>query len=76
MDIGLIKNNTVVNAVICDSLTDAQTFFPDCEPFDLSASTLGVGWFKDNDKWYPPKPNLEDTFVWNDGFEDWQKVVL
>lgn len=72
MNIALIKNNVIENTVSVDSLESAETLFPDYEFFILSEDNiLGIGWYRVNDLWYPPKPS--ENHIWNE--EKWTWIL-
>jgi mannitol-1-phosphate/altronate dehydrogenase len=65
----IIENNSVINVIVADSEEIAKLIYPNAEIVDTEVTSIGMFWFKDNNKWYPPKP--EGTYVWNEDAQNW-----
>ena len=68
MNVALIENEIVVNVVAVESLELAASLFPQ-EVLDADTLKIGMGFFRENNKWYPPKPNPD--FVWLETYGVW-----
>lgn len=72
MNIALIKNNVIENTVCVDSLESAENLFPNFEFLTLSEDNiLGIGWYRADNLWYPPKPS--EDYIWD--AEKWTWVL-
>lgn len=60
MNYALIKGNTVINTVICESDTAAAGLFPDYIVVNICDGMAGVGWSYDGKNFTPP-PEPEKT---------------
>ena len=65
----IIENNTVVNVIVADSHETAQIIYPTAEIIDTEITPISMSWFRENNKWFPPKP--EGTYIWNEDFKNW-----
>ncbi len=77
----IIDNNVVVNMIIADTLETAQSIFPSNEVIQNLNGDLVMGSFKENDKWYPPKPGenwiwVEEINTWlsEEGYQEWSNI--
>ena len=68
MNVALIENEIVVNVVVVESLELAGSLFSQ-EVLDADTLEIGVGFFRENNKWYPPK--LNPDFVWLETHGAW-----
>jgi hypothetical protein len=65
----IIDNNVVVNMIVADTLETAQSIFSSNEVLQVISNELVMGSFKENGKWYPPKPS--ETSVWVEELNIW-----
>lgn len=64
MKVAIIKNNIVENVILVDSIEQAQSFFPDYSCISADDLVLGIGFYQENNIWYPPKPS--NDHVWDE----------
>jgi hypothetical protein len=63
----IVENDIVQNIVIAESIEDLS-HLSDKEIIEVD-STVGILHFRQDGKFYPPKPN--DTYVWYDRTREW-----
>lgn len=75
MIIGIIENNTIIDALVFDDLSAAEEMFPTQELIDITdpittfGLNVGINWYKENNIWYPPKPS--EDYVWVEDTHSW-----
>jgi hypothetical protein len=55
MNIAIIEENKVINVIVCESLEFAKEFTGASEVLNADELKIGIGWFKVDNKWCPPK---------------------
>jgi hypothetical protein len=73
MNVALIENDVVVNVIVADSLEIAETL-TNLTAVDADLLGLHLGSFKENDVWYPPKP--EGDWVWHERANKWVTLEM
>jgi predicted DNA-binding protein with PD1-like motif len=68
MNVAIIENDIVTNIAVVESLEIATSLFTE-EVVDADALQIGIGHFRDNNVWYPPKPDPD--YVWTDVYKTW-----
>jgi hypothetical protein len=68
MNIAIIENDVVINVILVDSLEIASQL-TELEILDVTNLKIGVNYFRENNEWYPPKPNPTD--VWHQHGKRW-----
>lgn len=68
MEILLIKNNVVENVVMAESLEYAQELFSPTYVCEINEN-IGIGYYKENGRWIPPKPS--DDCTWDEQAGQW-----
>ena len=69
MRVAIIKNNIVENVILVDSIELAQSFFPNYSCILADDLVLGIGFYQENNIWYPPKPS--DDCTWDEQLSQW-----
>jgi hypothetical protein len=68
MNVAVIENNIVINVIIAESLELAEQL-TGAEVLDADLLGIGVGFFRENEVWFPIKP--DPRFVWVEEAKSW-----
>jgi hypothetical protein len=56
----IIENDIVINVILATDLDTVKLIYPDKEIIQVDTNKIGMHFFRENNKWYPPKPHTED----------------
>ena len=65
----VIENDKVVNVIVAYDLQFVTDLFPNNEIVQVLNNELAMDYFRENNKWYPPK--LDPDFIWHEETGCW-----
>lgn len=83
MNYAIIKNGVVVNVIVADSIEIVELIAQGKDYFDVTDSKIKMGYFLENEQWYPMKPDYDcqwyiplERWLTNDEIEKYELNIL